>query len=129
MRKALNRPTDTELSILRVLWDLGPTTVRKVHEVLAKKQPDLAYTAVLRMMQTMAEKGMLLRDESERSHVYSPAEERSDTQKTLIDDLLDRAFGGNALEMFSAALLGRKMNAKEQAEATKLLTEARKNKE
>lgn len=129
MRKALNRPTDTELSILRVLWDLGPTTVRKVHEVLAKKQPDLAYTAVLRMMQTMAEKGMLLRDESERSHVYSPAEERTDTQKTLIDDLLDRAFGGNAVEMLSAALLGRKMNAKEQAEASKLLTEARKNKE
>jgi BlaI family transcriptional regulator, penicillinase repressor len=129
MRKALNRPTDTELSILRALWDLGPTTVRKVHEVLAKKQEDLAYTAVLRMMQTMAEKGMLLRDESERSHIYRPSQEREDTQRGLMDDILDRAFGGNALEMLSAALLGRKMNAKEQAEATRLLAEARKNKE
>jgi BlaI family transcriptional regulator, penicillinase repressor len=128
MRKALNRPTDTELSILRVLWDLGPATVRQVHEVLAPGREDLSYQAVLRMMQLMAEKGQLARDDGERSHVYRAVQPRSEVQGSLVDDLLERAFGGNALELLAATLSRRKMDPREREAVAQLLARAPKAK-
>lgn len=124
MRHPLNRPTDVELSILRVLWDLGPATVRQVHEQLTTDR-DLAYTAVLKMMQTMTDKGLLLRDESERSHVYCPSQPREQTLKGLVDDLLERAFGGSALDLLATTLSSRKLKAKERDEMAQLLGKAR----
>lgn len=123
MRHPLNRPTDVELAILRALWDLGPATVRQVHEVLSADRP-LAYTAVLKMMQTMVDKGLLHRDESNRSHVYRPAQARDSTLKSLLEDLLERAFDGSALDLLAMTLSGRKLDAEEREEAARLLARA-----
>lgn len=126
MRHALNRPTDVELSILRALWALGPATVRQVHEVLCEdREESLAYTAVLKMMQTMADKGLLKRDERGRSHVYRPAQARERTLRHLVDDLLERAFGGSALELVSTALSDRPLDGGEREAVEKLLAQAK----
>jgi len=124
MRHPLNRPTDVELSILRALWDLGPATVRQVHEVLGADR-DLAYTAVLKMMQTMVDKGLLLRDEAGRSHVYRPSQAREHTLKHLVDDLLERAFGGSALDLLATTLASRKLATSEREEISQLLMKAK----
>lgn len=126
MRHALNRPTDVELSILRALWTLGPATVRQVHEALCEdREEPLAYTAVLKMMQTMVDKGLLKRDEEGRSHVYQPSQAREHTLRHLVDDLLDRAFGGSALELVSAALSNRALDGREREAVGKLLAQAK----
>jgi predicted transcriptional regulator len=124
MRHPLNRPTDVELSILRALWGLGPATVRQVHEVLTSDR-DLAYTAVLKMMQTMVDKGLLLRDESGRSHIYRPAQAREHTLKHLVDDLLERAFGGSALDLLATTLSSRKLGSSEREEIAQMLAKAK----
>lgn len=124
MRHPLNRPTDVELSILRTLWDLGPATVRQVHEILAADR-DLAYTAVLKMMQTMVDKGLLLRDETGRSHIYRPSRAREHTLKHLMDDLLERAFGGSALDLLATALSSQKLDAQDHEELTRMLAQAK----
>ena len=124
MRHPLNRPTDVELSILRTLWDLGPATVRQVHEVLTSDR-DLAYTAVLKMMQTMVDKGLLLRDDSGRSHIYRPSQAREHTLKHLVDDLLERAFGGSALDLLATTLSSRKLGSSEREEIAQLLAKAK----
>lgn len=124
MRKTFNRPTDTELAILRAIWNLGPATVREVYKHLAETRDDLNYPAVLRMMQLMADKGQLLRDEQERSHVYRPAQEKEKVQGSLVEDLLDRAFGGDALDMLVATLSRRRMSAQDRDEATRLIARA-----
>jgi predicted transcriptional regulator len=113
-----------ELSILRALWALGPATVRQVHEVLTSDR-DLAYTAVLKMMQTMVDKGLLLRDESGRSHIYRPSQAREHTLKHLVDDLLERAFGGSALDLLATTLSSRKLGSGEREEIAQLLAKAK----
>jgi predicted transcriptional regulator len=127
MRHSLNRPTDVELSILRALWGLGPATVRQVHEVLTIDR-DLAYTAVLKMMQTMVDKKLLLRDDTERSHIYRPAQARDHTLRHLVDDLLERAFGGSALDLLATTLSSRKLGTKEREELARMLTLAKEKK-
>src|SRR5215831_1246818 len=92
-KKSLPLPTTAELDILSILWRLGPATVREVHEQLAK---DTGYTTVLKQMQVMTEKGLLLRSERFRSHVYEPRLPREQTQKQIAADLLKRAFDGSA---------------------------------
>ncbi len=124
MKTNLSRPTNAELRILRVLWERGPSTVRQVFEVLAPTQEDLTYPAVLRMMQLMADKGMLDRDGSERSHIFQAAQPRSEVQRSLLDDLLERAFGGDALEMLSAAFARRRMKPEEREAVARMLDEA-----
>lgn len=126
MRKPSTRPTDAELAILRALWKLGPTTVRQVYEALAEEGQDTNYPAVLRMMQLMADKGLLDRDESARSHIYRPAEKKEITQGSILDDMLDRVFGGNALEMLAATLSRKKMSPKEREEVARLFEQAEK---
>ncbi len=126
MRHPLNRPTDVELSILRALWALGPATVRQVHEALCEdREEPLAYTAVLKMMQTMVDKGLLKRDEEGRSHVYRPSKAREHTLRHLVDDLMDRAFGGSALDLVSAALSNRPLDGRERKAVEKLLAQAK----
>jgi len=119
------KPTDAELEILTVLWSRGPSTVRDVHEVVALRKP-AQYTTVLKQLQVMAEKGLVLRDESQRSHVYAPARPREWTQRQLAGDLLHRAFDGSARGLLLGALSARKASRKELAELRRLLDEYQK---
>ena len=93
-RKKSANPTDGELAILRVLWDCGPSTVRQVHAAI-NEESETGYTTTLKIMQIMTEKGLVSRDESERTHIYQAAANESEVQKNLADDLLEKAFGGN----------------------------------
>ena len=99
----LPRPTDGELAILRVLWARGPSTVRQVHDVLSRDRPG-AYTTTLKLLQIMTEKGLVRRDESLRSHVYSAAVSEGSTQRRMVADLVKRAFGGSTLQLLLHAL-------------------------
>lgn len=116
------RPTDAELAILRVLWSRGPSTVRQVLDALAEER-GTGYTTVLKLLQIMAEKGLVARDESDRTHVYEPRYSESDTQRQLVDHLLDRAFGGSAMQLVMSALSSRKTSRKELAEIRRLIDE------
>jgi predicted transcriptional regulator len=116
----LPRPTDAELAILRVLWERGPSTVRQVHEVLARERPT-AYTTALKLMQIMTEKGLVGRDERDRTHVYHPRLSEEQTQRQLIRDLLDRAFGGSSSKLVMQALATRRASAEELTEIRRLL--------
>jgi BlaI family transcriptional regulator, penicillinase repressor len=116
------RPTPGELEILRVLWDRGPSTVREVHEGL-DRQRATGYTTVLKLLQIMAEKGIVTRDETERAHVYAARVPEADTQRQLVRDLLDRAFGGSALKLVLHALAARKASPAEIARIRRLLDE------
>ena len=116
----LPRPTDAELEILTVLWSRGPSTVRDVVEVIAKRRP-AQYTTILKLLQIMAEKRLVRRDEKERAHVYEASRPREWTQRQLAGDLLERAFGGSASEMMVGALAARKASKKELAEIRRLL--------
>jgi predicted transcriptional regulator len=111
-RKTAVRPTGAELEILGVLWERGPSTVREVHERLARER-DLGYTTVLKLLQIMAEKGLVRRDEAQRAHVYAARIPAEQTQRQLIGDLLERAFGGSAELLVQQALSSRKTSAEE----------------
>ena len=113
-------PTDAELDILRVLWDRGPATVREVFETLNPTR-DVGYTTVLKLMQIMAEKGLVERDESQRSHVYRAAAPAEKTQKQLVSDLLDRAFAGSTEQLVLQALSSKKASREEIEQIRKLL--------
>ena len=119
------RPTDAELEILTVLWERGPSTVREVHEAIVLRKP-AQYTTVLKLMQIMAEKGLVLRNEKQRAHVYEPAKPREWTQQQLAGDLLQRGFDGSARTLMMGALSARKATKEELAELRKLLEEYEK---
>jgi len=121
----LPRPTDAELDILTVLWSRGPATVRDVHETISARRP-AQYTTILKLMQIMADKGLLLRDETQRAHVYSAARPREWTQSQLAGDLLQRAFGGSARSLLMGALSARKASRKELDEMRRMLDEYEK---
>ncbi len=114
------RPTDAELAILRVLWERGPSTVRQVHEVLGRERPT-AYTTALKLLQIMTEKGLVERDDSRRPQVYRARLSEEQTQRQLVSDLLDRAFGGSAKQLVLQALATREAPEKELAEIETLL--------
>lgn len=103
MGRTQPRPTDAELAILRVLWERGPSTVRQVHEALADTR-ETGYTTTLKLMQIMADKGLVKRNETSRTHVYSAIAGQEQTQKQLVKDLVERAFGGSAAELVMRAL-------------------------
>ena len=124
MSRTRPRPTDAELEILRVLWQHGATTVRQVHEALAGTR-DTGYTTTLKLMQIMAEKGLVTRDESARTHVYKARVPQEQTQRQLVTDLVDRAFGGSAAELVLRALSSHKASAEELLEIRRLIDEAR----
>jgi predicted transcriptional regulator len=118
--KQLPRPTDAELAILRVLWDRGPCTVRDVHDALSRTQ-GTGYTTVLKLLQIMTDKGLVVRDESERAHVYEPRLSEQRTQRQLLTDLADRAFKGSPAKLVMQALAGRKTSPAELSEIRELL--------
>lgn len=124
---AETRPTDAELEILTVLWSRGPSTVRDIHEVIAKRKPT-QYTTVLKLLQIMTEKGLARRDEKQRAHIYEAACSQELTQKQLAGDLLNRAFGGSAARLMQGALSARKASKTELAELRKLLDDYEKGK-
>ena len=114
----LPRPTDAELAILRVLWRRGPSTVR---QVLEEAGEETGYTTILKFLQIMTEKGLVTRDESERTHVYQASRPEETTQRQLISDLLERAFSGSATKLVLQALSAKKASADELNEIRKLL--------
>jgi len=118
------RPTDTELAILRVLWERGASTVRQVHEALADTR-ETGYTTTLKLMQIMAEKGLVKRNETERSHVYSASAGEEQTQRQLVKDLVDRAFGGSAAQLVLRALSAEGASDAELKEIRKLIDDYR----
>jgi predicted transcriptional regulator len=120
----LPRPTDAELAILRVLWARGACTVRQVHEALSRDRP-AAYTTALKMLQIMTEKGLVRRDESDRTHVYQSRLTEEQTQRQLVRDLVDRAFGGSASKLVLQALSARRATAEELGEIRKLIESSR----
>lgn len=116
----LPKPTAAELDLLQVLWPLGAGTARQVHEAMQADRPDVTYATVLRLMQIMHGKGLLIRDESERSHVYAPAQARESLQTNLLKDLMQRAFSGSAKALVLAALKTG-ISKKEREEIERLL--------
>jgi len=119
-------PTDAELSVLRILWAKGPCTVRQLHEALSRER-DLGYTTVLKAVQVMLEKGLVDRDDSERSHVYRAAVAEGQTKGQLVSDLLAKAFAGSASELLVHALQGGRTKPAELDAIQRLLDEARSN--
>jgi BlaI family transcriptional regulator, penicillinase repressor len=119
---SMPRPTDAELAILRVLWDRGPSTVREVTDQLGK-QRDVGYTTALKLMQIMTDKGLVLRDESKRSHVYRPKQREETTQRQLVTDLIARAFGGSPEKLVLQALSAKKASKEELGEIRRMLDE------
>jgi predicted transcriptional regulator len=116
------RPTNSELEILRVLWDRGPATVRDVHEVISAARPGLTgYTTILKLMQIMTEKGLLERDEAERAHVYKPRVAREKTQRAIVGHMLDRVFSGSAADLMMQALAAKPTSPAEINEMREML--------
>lgn len=118
MPKDKSRPTESELQILAVLWDRGPSTVREVQERLGR---EAGYTTVLKFMQLMTEKGLVLRQKKGKLHVYRPAAPKERMQKHLVGDLLERAFGGSLAKLMVAALSSERASAQELDEIRKLI--------
>ena len=119
------RPTDAELEILTVLWSLGQSTVREVHEAISRRRT-AQYSTVLKFLQIMAEKGLVRRNEKQRAHIYEAARPREWTQRQLAGDLLQRAFNGSAKSLMLGALSARKASKEELAELRRLLDEYQK---
>ena len=116
------RPTPAELEILRSLWKHGPSTVREVQERLDAERPT-GYTTVLKLLQIMTDKGLVRRNESARAHVYTAMAPEAATQKQLVRDLIDRAFGGSASQLVLHALTTRKTSHRNLARIRELLDE------
>lgn len=119
-RNRTPRPTDSELAILRVLWQRGPSTVRQIFDQLNRDRTT-GYTTVLKLMQIMHEKGLLDRDERQQSHVYAARQSAQHTQRLLVRDLLDRGFGGSARQLILGALSARRVSPEDLSEIRKLL--------
>jgi predicted transcriptional regulator len=115
------KPTPSELELLRILWQLGPSTARQVHEAAVETRPDMGYANVLRQLQVMHTKGLLTRDESQRAHVYSPAQAQESLQTNLVKELINKAFSGSGKELVLAALRGH-VSQKERDEIQAILS-------
>jgi predicted transcriptional regulator len=116
------KPTASELEILRVLWARGPSTVREVYEAL-REQKSLGYTTVLKLLQIMTAKGTVRRNEDQRAHVYQACQPATETKRQLVNDVLKRVFEGSASELMIHALEGRRTSKKELEELRRLLDE------
>jgi predicted transcriptional regulator len=114
------KPTPAELNLLRVLWELGPATVKQVHLAVQADRPEATYATVLRQLQLMHSKGLLRRDETERSHVYAPAQRKNSLQTNLLKELINKAFAGSGKALVLAALRGH-VTKEERAEIRQML--------
>ncbi|HEY2346828.1 MAG TPA: BlaI/MecI/CopY family transcriptional regulator [Xanthomonadaceae bacterium] len=120
-KAAIPRPTAAELNLLRVVWPLGAATVKQVHEAAQAERPETTYATVLRLMQVMHGKGLLSRDDSQRSHVYAPAQKQESLRTGLLHDLIHKAFAGSGKELVMAALRDGHVSRAERDEIRKLL--------
>jgi BlaI family transcriptional regulator, penicillinase repressor len=120
-------PTKSELEILQVLWQHGPGTVRFVNDRLNEDRREVQYASTLKLMQLMAEKGLLIRDESQVKHIYSAASEEYKTKSLLIDRFVDSLFNGSASSLMLHLLGNKKASQKELDELRKLLDNSKKN--
>ena len=122
MRQTPQKPTASELEILRVLWLRGPSTVREVHDALSEKK-SLGYTTVLKLLQIMTAKGTVRRNETQRAHVYEACLPAEQTKRQIAGDMLQRVFEGSASQLMMHALAGGKASAEEITELRRLLDE------
>jgi len=125
MVKKKGKPTAGELEILDILWERKSATVREVHEVINARKPT-AYTTVLKLMQIMHEKGLVERDDSEKAHVYRARQSQDETQKSLVTDLIEKAFRGSALRLVQHVLEAKPASADELKEIRRMIREAEK---
>ena len=123
--KHLPKPTPAELELLRTLWGLGPSSVKQVHEAMQVERPELGYANVLRLMQIMHGKGLLTRDERQRSHVYSAAQRQGSMQTRLLDDFIHKAVAGSGRDLVMAALRGGRVSDAEREEIQRFLEDTR----
>jgi len=118
----LPKPTESELEILQVLWQHGPSTVRFVNDQLSQKR-DVGYTTTLKLLQLMLEKGLVYRDDDTRTHIYRSAVRQEETQGLLLDRFVDTAFGGSAMKLVMQALGNRRTSREELDQIRSLLNE------
>ena len=121
------KPTDSELQILNIIWEKGPSSVRDVHNVLSEKR-EIFYTTVLKTMQIMAEKNMLFRDTTQRSHIYHVNISKQDVEKKMIDKLANTVFKGSASQLIMSAL-GHSKPTRDELDEIKALIEKLDNDE
>ena len=118
MKAVRRKPTHAELDILRVLWSNGPSTVRQIAGIMGREG---GYTTILKLLQIMTEKQLVVRDESARTHIYEAAYTQDQTQRQLVTDLVDRVFGGSAAKLVLQALASTKASPEELEQIQKLL--------
>jgi len=128
MKESLPRPTDAELMILRVLWEHGPASVRDVQRALSRSKPT-GYTTALKLIQIMTEKGLVQKDDSVRPQIYRARKRPEATQRQLLNDLLDRAFGGSVKQLVLQLLASNKAAPRELAAIERLLDSMEKGKQ
>jgi BlaI family transcriptional regulator, penicillinase repressor len=116
------KPTASELEILRILWARGPSTVREVHDAISQKK-NLGYTTVLKLLQIMTTKGIVRRNETQRAHVYAAGFPAEQTKRQLAGDMLQRVFEGSASQLMMHALAGKRASREEIEEIRRLLDE------
>lgn len=121
-RKPSSNPTEVELQILGVLWACGPSTVREVHDALGAER-DTGYSTTLKMMQVMTEKGLLIKDDSQRPQVYRPAISQEQAQTQFVDDLIQRVFGGAADKLILRAVSSRHVSPQDLEHIRELLNQ------
>ena len=126
MTRSPQKPTPSELEILRVLWGRGPSTVREVHEALSEKK-SLGYTTVLKLLQIMTTKGTVRRNETQRAHVYAACLPAEQTKRQLAGDMLQRVFEGSASQLMMHALAGNRASRDEIEEIRRMLDEYERN--
>ncbi len=126
MTRSPQKPTASELEILRVLWTRGPSTVREVHDALSEKRA-LGYTTVLKLLQIMTTKGTVRRNETQRAHVYEAGLPAEQTKRQLAGDVLERVFEGSASQLMMHALAGGKASRHEIEELRQMLDEYERN--
>lgn len=119
-RKRSPQPTEVEMAILRTLWQRGPSSVRQVHDALRGSR-ETGYSTTLKMMQVMFDKGLLTRDDSRRPQLYAPAVPEEQTQRQVLDDVIQKVFGGSARKLVLRAVQSEQVSRQELAEIRKLL--------
>lgn len=119
-RKAASQPTEVELQILNALWEIGPSPIREIHAALESER-DVAFTTTQKMIQVMVDKGLLIKDDSVRPQIFTPAMSKGDAQIGLVDDLLQRAFGGAVDQLVMQALRAKGVDDKELKKINTLL--------
>ena len=121
------KPTESELEILQVLWQNGPSSVRVVNDVLNESR-DVGYTTTLKIMQIMTEKGLVTRNTESRTHIYHPAVQENDTQKSLLDTFIEKTYRGSAMRLVMQALGNQKASPEELEELKAIIDKLEKNK-